>query len=94
GAKAGWNPGDTGHWEVEVARDGEYDLTVRFPKATEAGTAGIQLGEFRGDQPFAAGAESATIAKARLRRGPATLTPSVQGGGKGVAPTYVDVKRR
>jgi hypothetical protein len=92
GDRAGWTPGDTGHWEVEVTREGSYDLTVRFPRASEAGTAGVSLGAFSGEQKFEAGAESAAIRGARLSRGPARLEPAVRGGGKGVSPTYVDVK--
>jgi arylsulfatase A-like enzyme len=92
GDRAGWNAGDVGHWEVEVAREGTYELTVRFPKASEPGVAEVKLGAFTGSQKFEAGAEAAVIAGAKLRRGPGRLEPAVRGGGKGVAPTYVDVK--
>jgi len=92
GSKAGWNPGDAGHWEVEVARDGSYDLTVRFNKASEPGSAGVAVGGFRESRKFEAGAESVAIAGARLKRGPARVEPFVEGGGKGAGPTYVDVK--
>lgn len=92
GDRAGWNAGDVGHWEVEVAREGTYELTVRFPKASEPGVAEVRLGAFSGSQRFEAAAESAVIAGANLRRGPARLEPAIHGGGKGVGPTYVDVK--
>jgi hypothetical protein len=93
GDRAGWSPGDSGHWEVEVTRGGRYDLTVRFPRATEAGTAEVKLGAFSGAQKFEAGAESATVAGAQLAPGPARLEPALRGGGKGVSPAYVDVQR-
>ncbi len=94
GSRAGWNPGDAGHWEVEVTRDGSYDLTVRFSKAAEPGSAGVAVGGFRESRKFEAGAESVLIAGAQLKRGPARVEPFVEGGGKGVGPTYVDVKLR
>lgn len=90
GPKAGWGPGELGHWEVEVSREGRYEFTVRFPKASSAGEAEVRLGDFRGRQRFAAGAESAAI-RGVVRKGPARLESAIEGGG--VSPSYVDVRR-
>jgi len=89
GSRAGWRPGDVGHWEVEVVREGNYQVTVRFPAAAQPGEASVKVGDVSGSGRFAAGAESASF-PLRLRAGPARLEPGVSAGA-GVSPTYVDV---
>ncbi|MEP7364443.1 MAG: sulfatase-like hydrolase/transferase [Acidobacteriota bacterium] len=93
GPKAGWDAGSIGHWEVDVARAGKFDLTVRFAKAGAAGAIDVKLGGFSGSQSFAAGAESATIAAAALPKGPGQLAPLVKSGAAETGALYVDVKR-
>jgi hypothetical protein len=93
GTKAGWEPTSSGYWEVDVARPGRYDVTVRFAKAASPGAAEVRLGAFSGSARFEAGAESATIA-ATLTQGPAQLTPRVTAGGADSGALYVDVNRK
>ena len=93
GPKAGWDAASIGHWEVDVARGGRFDVTVRFAKAAEAGTLEVKLGSFRGTKEFAAGAETATVAGAELAKGPGQLAPLVTVGRAERGAQYVDVKR-
>ena len=93
GPKAGWDAGSIGHWEVEVAQAGRFDLTVRFAKPAAAGEIDVRLGSFGGTRTFEAGAESATISAASLPKGPAQLAPLVKTGASEAGALYVDVKR-
>lgn len=93
GTKAGWDPASVGHWEVEVARAGRFDVTVRFAKTAAPGEASVKLGAFSGSAKFDAGAESATVA-ATLTKGPARLSPLVNVGGSALGALYVDVNRK
>src|SRR5205814_1227800 len=41
GPQAGWGPKSLGYWEVHVAREGRYDLALRFPPVKGASKAGF-----------------------------------------------------
>lgn len=44
GPRAGWKPGDLGHWDLEIARSGEYRVTLFFV-AGNAATLHCKIGE-------------------------------------------------
>ena len=52
-----WGPDSNGHWELEVATAGEYDVRLRFPPAEAAGEATLDLNDKTLSTGLRAGAE-------------------------------------
>jgi arylsulfatase A-like enzyme len=92
GPRAGWNPGDLGHWEVQVAAAGDYEFTLRFA-ATGAGAARLSLGQAVIERPIAEGQTSCTLGPARLEAGPGRLEASISSGGEPHGVLFAEVKR-
>ena len=93
GPQAGWSPESVGHWEVDVVRAGEYQVTVRFAQAGRAGTVALSLGGARRQKPVEAGAASVVFEKVRLARGPGVLECGVALGESTVGALDVLVSR-
>ena len=93
GPKAGWDAGSIGHWEVEVARAGKYDVTVRFAKAKATGQMDLAIYKPLASLPFEAGAESVTVKDVTLPKGQTQLAPVLKTEAGETGAQYVDVKR-
>ncbi|MCC6152555.1 MAG: arylsulfatase [Candidatus Hydrogenedentes bacterium] len=65
--------GSNGFWKTRFARDGVYDVTLRFNKEVNAGTANVQIGGVLASAPIAAGTDSTVIKGIRLYSGPASV---------------------
>ncbi|MCC6796255.1 MAG: arylsulfatase [Candidatus Hydrogenedentes bacterium] len=65
--------GSNGFWKTRFARDGVYDVTLRFNKDVKSGTANVQIGGVTANAPITEGAESTTIKGVRLFAGPASV---------------------
>ncbi|NLI00319.1 MAG: arylsulfatase [Chthonomonadales bacterium] len=94
GPRATWNPDGEGHWEVEVVRAAEYDITLRlWPDRTPA-RVGFACGSASEERTVRSGARTCTFAGVRLSEGPARLEAWMEGplGRSGVM--YVSVRRR
>jgi arylsulfatase/arylsulfatase A len=98
----GW--GLTGHWEVQVAEAGTYDIMLRFATVEEAGaTAHVTLTpatddvQARETNAWDAGIPGAcdrhTFRGVRLGPGPARLDAWIARGNESVGVHYVDVQR-
>jgi arylsulfatase/arylsulfatase A len=77
GAQAGWRADSLGHWEVEVAAEGAYDVAVRFAAGAPQGTVRLAVGALRLEQPLADGATECRFPGVELPAGPAELTASL-----------------
>ena len=93
-------PDGFGYWEVEVARGGAYEFTLRLgspddPKAAlKAGKARLQVGAISREQSMANAARGVTF-QMTLEPGEARLEATLAGqrkDGKLVSPFFVDVK--
>ena len=91
GAK-GWGPKDLGYWDVHVARDGKYDVTLRFEEIPEAGEASFKLGDVELTGPVEKGAKSCTFRGVALKTGDGRLEASVPRAGKRTGAKYVEVR--
>ncbi len=91
GPRAGWNPDSLGYWEVEVAKPGPYQITLRFPKAATTGRAVLHAGATNVDLPVTPGAESVTFSGVELGTGRQRLEPRLEFGANAVGTHYVDV---
>jgi arylsulfatase A-like enzyme len=73
GPEAGWTPTSLGHWEVDVRREGVYEVTLRFAELRKPGVIGLAIGEQTLQKVDATGATTTTFGQLRLRRGAARL---------------------
>lgn len=73
GPAASWSAQGRGHWEVNVARAGKYEVTARLNKLNAASTAHLVIGQVRLRQALPAGATQVIFPDVRLRRGAARL---------------------
>lgn len=89
---AGWDARSIGSWFVDVRRDGEYEIRIRFAKASGPGTAAFTCGASRVQARIAAGAMSATLERVRLSKGPALLEASLTMGSDKFGVEYVEVR--
>jgi len=94
GPRAGWKSGDLGHWEVEVAKAGLYDVRLWFPAAAAESSAHLALDAAAFDRPVAAGAKECAFEGVRLGAGPGKLDAWIARSGKTSGVLYVEVKRR
>ena len=93
GPRAGWAPDSLGHWEVEVARAGRYDVKLLFRRMESDGEAVFKLGDATATKPLQKGATSCTLKSLALAAGPARLEAWTKLGDKTVGVNYVEVKR-
>lgn len=73
GPQASWDAQGLGHWEINVARAGKYEVAARLPKLNQAGTAHLVIGLVRLQQPLSAGATEVIFRDVRLPPGAARL---------------------
>jgi len=87
GTKAGWDADSIGHWEVEVARAGRYEIRARMAAAPAAGAVELKLGGVSASASITTGATQALFPSVTLATGPARLEVAARGV------RYVDVRR-
>jgi hypothetical protein len=73
GPRAGWTPTSLGHWDVDVVRAGEYQVTVRIAPSDRAGTLSLSLGGSNRKKPVEPGAASVVFENVRLSQGEGVL---------------------
>jgi arylsulfatase A-like enzyme len=98
---AATEPNGSGHYEVEVARSGRYEITFRFGPlggknlpVMKRGTAYLSLGDVTMAKKIADG-DAAVAFSANLKAGRFRLDPLLTGqrsDGRAVSPFFVDVK--
>lgn len=91
GPRAGWRNDGLGHWEIDVAAAGSYDVTVRIPSAAAERTARLKIGPVELSQTWPAGADQLTFKAIRLEPGRARVEATVDQGDTTVGVHYVDL---
>jgi arylsulfatase/arylsulfatase A len=91
---ADWGPKANGHWEVRVAEEGEYDVTLRFQAPEDATLARVAVGNVAASQRVDARAKSVVLRGLKLPKGDARLTATVGEGAKATGVRFVEVLRR
>lgn len=89
----GWNDNSAGHWEVFVASEGRYDITVDLPEGGGAGTLRLTCGELALTAPASTSMTSHTFAGVTLPEGDARVRAWVDIDGKERGARYVRVKQ-
>jgi arylsulfatase A-like enzyme len=92
GPKAGWRPGDEGHWEVTVARAGKYRITLDFEAHMMERTAHFKMGDVQTKAHVVAKATRVTLPEMTLTKGDFSLEAWLEGEKRGGV-TYVQVER-
>lgn len=93
GPRAGWRPDDLGYWEVRVAREGLYRITLVFPPRRMDATAHFALGTASVHREVPAGAGECTFGPMHLASGPGRLEAMITAADQSFGASYVHVKR-
>jgi arylsulfatase A-like enzyme len=94
GPRAGWGLDDLGYWEVHVAREGQYNITLRFAPQTDQCEAVLKVGKVERKQPVPDKANDVIFADVELAKGDARLETWLQSGNQAVGVQYVEVARK
>jgi arylsulfatase A-like enzyme len=94
GPKAAWRPDSLGHWEVQVARPGTYDVTLLFAPSDQDRTAHFELAGVSLMQKIPAKSKRLTFTAVRLPRQPGRLEAWLVQGDKTMGVSYVEVLRK
>ncbi len=81
GPSAGWKPGDVGHWDIEVARPGQYDITLHFA-AGDAAALRCKLGGKELSHAVGPEDHDYTFSAVPLTTGPARIEAWVERDGR------------
>lgn len=95
GTRATWGEKGRGHWEVEVAERGLFDITLRFATAREGATARFALADVALEAAVPAGASEHTFHGVTLApcRGELEAWIATHDDVEGVGVQYVDLRR-
>jgi arylsulfatase/arylsulfatase A len=89
-----WAPDSNGHWELEVATTGEYDVRLRFPPMEGTGTALLRLNDDTRTADLARGSDGHVFEAVPVEAGPLRLQANLERGGDTRGPWQVDVTPR
>jgi arylsulfatase A-like enzyme len=73
GPQAGWTPNDVGHWEIAVARGGDFAVTLHFAPRSEPATAHLAIRGLDVTRDVEANATECTFETLALGPGPGRL---------------------
>ena len=90
----GWEGGRCGHWLLDVASEGPYDITLTFNPLAQPAAVGFQLGDVTFEQQVEKDAASCTFPDVTLAPGPARLDTWLTRGGKREGAYQIYVHKR
>ncbi|MBX3411174.1 MAG: arylsulfatase [Pirellulales bacterium] len=95
GPDSTWGEKGRGHWLVDVATPGTFDVTLRFPAVREDSTASFSLGDVTRTADLVQGATEHTFREVRLPAGQGQLEAVLSSNAQeeGIGAHYVDVQR-
>jgi arylsulfatase A-like enzyme len=93
GPQAGWTPQSLGYWEVNVARPGVYEVTVRLNEIDQPAIVHFALGQVRMQQEVPSKAGRVVFSKVRLPSGVGQLECLVEQPGVKTGVLDVEIKR-
>lgn len=94
GPRATWSPEGLGHWEVQVARAGRYEITLRFAAVKRDTTAHLRLAGTSAQAAVKAGQTEIRFPIVDLPAGPTRLEAMLDEGASAIGVNYVDVERK
>jgi len=93
GPQAGWTPQSLGHWEVNVAQLGVYEITARLNEVDQPAIVHFALGQVRGKQEVPSKAARVVFNNVRLPLGMGRLECVVARTGVKTGVRDVEIKR-
>jgi arylsulfatase A-like enzyme len=93
GPRAGWTPKSLGHWEVHVAREGNYGITLEFAPPGSPANVHFALKEVTRNATVKSGMSQHSFPGVRLPAGPGRLEAWIQQDQDTVGVLYVEVRR-
>ena len=88
-----WSDDVVGHWLVDVAHAGTYQITAEFTKSDVARTAHFRLGGVQITAPLAANTSALTFADVDFPEGPAKLEAFAEADDHAMGAQYVTVRK-
>ena len=82
-----------GHWEIEVAETGQYQVTLQFAKAERDGTAHLRFAGVHEQMPIKRGDTACVLDSVRLVKGPGRFESYLKIDLLATGVHFVDVKR-
>ena len=92
GPRAGWTPTGLGYWEVNVAREGSYQVTLEFSSPGIAANAHFAFRDVTRDAIVQPGMNRHSFSGVRLPAGPGRLEAWIQQDQNTVGVLYVEVR--
>jgi arylsulfatase A-like enzyme len=90
---AAWGPNDEGHWLIDVASSGPYDVKlIVFPADTDR-TIHLRIGSLDTSAPVSAKATEHTFRAQKLPTGPQNVEAWIEGAGKRVGVRFVELSQ-
>jgi arylsulfatase A-like enzyme len=95
GPNAGWGSNDVGHWDLEVATAGEFEVTVHVPPALVGTVRSVRLdvGKIGLTETVNADESSVTFRRIHIPAGKTELKASVDTAEGKKGPRFVEVRR-
>ena len=94
GPRAGWGPNALGYWEVEVAREGRFDLTAHLAPRRFPTVAHVRLRGTSREIPLGPEASECTFPDLLLTAGPGRLEAWIEGNGVSAGVLDISVRRQ
>ncbi|HJT32204.1 MAG TPA: arylsulfatase [Pirellulales bacterium] len=92
GPRAGWKPGDVGHWDIGIARPGKYDITLYFTAAT-AGTVHCKIASLNLSNTIESQSEEHRFNTVELPAGPASIEAWIENDGRSTGVLWLEIER-
>ena len=93
GPQAGWTPQSLGHWEVNVAQPGVYEIRARLNQIDNPAVVHFTLGQVRAQREVPAKADHVVFGNVRLPSGAGRLECVVEQPGVKTGVRDVEIKR-
>ncbi len=94
GTRAGWKTNDVGHWEVQIAKPGKYDITLKWPGQARKAKVHFRLGKLTAIHDVTDGASVFTFDALDLSAGRTRLEAWLTEDSQARGMMYVEVGRR
>lgn len=91
GPKAGWGPKSVGHWDVEVAKAGKFEIDITAPAGTSKGVARLIHENLTVSAPVVDG--KSRMFDVSLPAGPMRLQIMIRNGTDEIGARFVEVRR-
>jgi hypothetical protein len=93
GPRASWDAGGLGHWEVQIASPGRYEVRLRMPPAPSAGEVEFRIQGQTVQHPFSKDATEIVLPAQEWKLGPARLEAILHFRHDTLGVHYVDVTK-